>query len=163
MLFSSCIKCIFCKFGLHSKKGAEKQVSNPEGLLFQQLGKQRPWTAGGAAIFLKRCTARIFVGRYFFDLVGALGMLLHPNPNLSVSRAPSENPDASNSIDAKITQIVKPPISGYHGIRLKGDGRSHSQASALILFRLFLEPHQIREDCGSPRAQQICQPATQDS
>ena len=134
-------------------------MSNPDGSLFQQLRKQRPWTAGGASIFLKDCAARIFLGLYFVVLVGDLGMLLHPNPNFSVSRAPSENPHASDGIETEITQIVKPQISGYHGTLLIGDSRSHAQASASIIFspvfgtppnpQRMLEPRRIcvREKC----------------
>ena len=58
---------------------------------------------------------------------------------------PSGNPLAGNSIDAEITQILKAQISGYHVTRLKGNKRSHAQASASIIFGLFSEPHQIRE------------------
>ena len=90
----------------------------------------------------------IFVDRYVFILVGALGTLLQSNPIFSMTTDPSENPLAFNSIDAEITQILKAQISGYHVTRLKGNKRSHTQASASIIFRLFPEPHQIREACG---------------
>ena len=85
MQFAKRIKVIFGKFGMRCNIG---RVSDPKGSLSQQLRKQRPWTAGGAAIFLKgyaAAAARIFYRLYLFVLVGALGKLLHPNPNFVVA------------------------------------------------------------------------------
>ena len=60
--------------------------------------KVRPWFASnveskleralataGAAIFYKDCSAILVSDPTFFVLVGAIGMLLHPNPNFSAS------------------------------------------------------------------------------
>ena len=125
-------------------------MSIPQGSVRKRLRKRWPpaRAAGGAAIFHKSCEALIFLDQYVFILVDALGTLQQSNPNFSMATDPSGNPHPGNSIDAEITQIVKSQMSGYYAIRLKGNKCSHAQASASIIFRLFSEPHQIREACG---------------
>ena len=144
MLFSNRIKGNFSQFGLHCSIDSREICVQS---VCKRLRMRWPRAAGGAAIFRKSCETLIFLDQYVFILVGALGTLLQSNPNFSMTTDPSGNPPAGNGIDAEITQIVKAQMFGYYAIRLKGNKRSHAQASASIIFRLSSEPHQIRETC----------------
>ena len=146
MLFSNRIEGNFSQFGLHCSIDSREICVQSSKLVCKRLeseGRVLP----KAAIFRKVCEALIFLDQYVFILVGALGTLLQSNPNFRMTTDPSENPHAGNGIDTAITPIVKAKISGYYATRLKGNKRSHAQASASIIFRLSSEPHQIRETC----------------
>ena len=56
----------------------------------------------------------------------------------------------SNSLELPLSAVLgnRGALQTPNLSQLKGNKRSHAQASASIIFRLFSEPHQIREACG---------------
>ena len=77
----------------------------------------------------------------------ALGMLLHPNPDLSVSQRPPRKTCWQRHRRRNHTNR-EPSISVYHVARLKGDKRSHAHASASIIFRIVFQTPSNPQDCG---------------
>ena len=72
-----------------------------------------------------------------------------PTQILACHEVDRKNSQACNGIDVDIAEILKSPIAGYDGTRLKDDSSSHAQESASIIFRLVWNPTKSSKTAGA--------------